>query len=303
MQPPSVFGEIPGSVPGTTFATRKNLRLAGLHRHDMAGISGSYEDGADAIVVSGGYVDDVDEGDRILYTGQGGQDARKKQVADQELTRGNLALAISEERGLPVRVIRGAGGDPKHSPTSGYRYDGLFVVTQHWQEPSVDGPLVWRFILEKIEGGQHWAKDGAATAPSGANVPQRAKSVVQRLVRNSAVTQWVKELHGYTCQFCGTVLETGAGRYAEGAHVRALGAPHNGPDIVSNVLCLCPNDHVLFDKGALYVEDDKVFRTLDGKKVGPLRSAIGHDVDPAHFAYHREHFARTGQVPKSPRRP
>jgi hypothetical protein len=35
----------------------------------------------------------------------------------------------------------------------------------------------------------------------------------------------------------------------EAAHIRPLGAPHNGPDTLDNTLCLCPNHHVLFDHG------------------------------------------------------
>jgi putative restriction endonuclease len=86
-------------------------------------------------VVSGGYEDDEDFGDELLYTGHGGNDAEThKQVADQELTRQNLALAVSCDRGLPVRVVRGAGGDPTHSPASGYRYDGLFYIEMYWRE-------------------------------------------------------------------------------------------------------------------------------------------------------------------------
>lgn len=286
---PSMFGEIPGSPPGSLFADRIAVWAAGLHRHLQAGISGRPLDGADAIVVSGGYVDDVDEGDRIVYTGQGGQD-KGKQVKDQELTRGNLALAVAEEHGLPVRVIRGAGGDPNYSPKQGLRYDGLYVVTQHWQEPSVDGPLIWRFVLEKSDGGEAW-NEPIPAIPDGASRPARAASVVQRIVRNSAVTQWVKEQHSYACQFCGIVLETEAGPYAEGAHVRALGSPHNGPDVVSNVLCLCPNDHVLFDKGALYVDGGNVYRTSTAELLGELRTQPNHEVASGHFAYHREKFA------------
>jgi putative restriction endonuclease len=282
-----MFSEIPGSPPGSLFEDRIAVWAAGLHRHLQAGISGSPRDGADAIVVSGGYLDDVDGGDRIVYTGQGGQD-KGKQVKDQELTRGNLALAVAEEHGLPVRVIRGAGGDPKYSPKQGLRYDGLYVVTQHWQEPSVDGPLIWRFVLEKSDGGEAWR---VPAIPDGASRPVRASSVVQRIVRNSAVTQWVKERHSYACQFCGIVLETEAGPYAEGAHVQALGAPHHGPDVVSNVLCLCPNDHVLFDKGALYVDGDNVHRTSTGEFVAKLRSQPDHQIKSDFFRYHRERFA------------
>ena len=40
----------------------------------MAGISGAERDGADSIVVSGGYEDDEDYGNVIVYTGAGGND-------------------------------------------------------------------------------------------------------------------------------------------------------------------------------------------------------------------------------------
>lgn len=291
-QPPSVFGEIDGYSPGSHFISREAVRVAGLHRHGMAGISGHYGDGADAIVISGGYPDD-DHGDRVLYTGEGGQDATtKKQVKDQTLTKGNLALARAEERGVPVRVIRGHGGDKRYSPSSGFRYDGLYVVTGHSLEPSPDGPLIWRFQLEASDGGTDWEPvPPGGGPPAGTMRPGRKASVLQRVVRNSAVTQWVKDKHGGECQFCGITLETAAGVYSEGAHVRPLGRPHYGADVVSNVLCLCPNDHVLLDKGALYVEQGWVHVTATRTRHRPVRVVAGHGVDPVHYAYHRERIA------------
>jgi putative restriction endonuclease len=291
---PSVFGEIPGYTEGSVFDSREALRAAGLHRHGQAGISGAVEDGADAIIVSGGYPDDRDEGDRIIYTGQGGQNGTSRQVRDQELTRGNLALVRSEERGLPVRVIRGAHRGSLYAPTTGYRYDGLFTVIEHWSEPSVDGPLVWRFVLEKADGGGAWQEAGRGetpAAPTGEQTPGRARSVTQRVVRNSAVTQWVKDLHDHTCQVCGIRLEVDGGAYAEGAHVRALGRPHNGSDVTENVLCLCPNDHVLFDKGAIYISGGKVHRTVDRAVLRSLRVHPDHRVDEDAIRYQRERFA------------
>jgi hypothetical protein len=56
-------------------------------------------EGADSIVLSGGYEDDEDHGDEIVYTGHGGKDQKTgKQVRDQKLTIGNLALARSHSR-------------------------------------------------------------------------------------------------------------------------------------------------------------------------------------------------------------
>lgn len=293
MTEPSVFGEMPGNPEGTRYESRNDVKSAGLHRHPMTGISGDPSQGADAIVVSGGYVDDEDFGDRIVYTGQGGREG-KRQVADQTFTRGNLGLARSEQAGLPVRVIRGAAGDKAFSPTTGYRYDGLYIVRNHWVQPSKDGPLIYRYVLEKADGSTNWqppARGTKNTPPPGNTAPDRKSSTVQRIVRNSAVTQWVKEVHGGACQVCGIALATAAGTYSEGAHIRALGAAHNGPDTADNVLCLCPNDHVLFDKGALYLENGNVFRTKGRVLVGPLRTHRRHAIDWAHATYHRENFA------------
>ena len=101
------FGHISGIPVRTAFATRHQLSLAGIHRPTMAGISGTGSQGADSIVLSGGYEDDRDFGSLIIYTGHGGRDANTgKQVADQTLTKGNLALAVSQIQGLPVRVTR-----------------------------------------------------------------------------------------------------------------------------------------------------------------------------------------------------
>ena len=117
------FGEIPGHPEGTTYPDRR--AAAPVHAPNQHGISGSGREGADSIVVSGGYEDDRDYGDLIVYTGAGGRDPNTgAQIADQVLEAQNLGLALSYTNGLPVRVIRGAGGEVGFSPTSGYRYDG-----------------------------------------------------------------------------------------------------------------------------------------------------------------------------------
>ena len=41
----------------------------GVHRPHVAGIAGKASEGAQSIVLSGGYEDDVDYGDEFFYTG------------------------------------------------------------------------------------------------------------------------------------------------------------------------------------------------------------------------------------------
>jgi hypothetical protein len=140
------FGNLGVSV-GTVYPKRAAVRAAGLHRHLMRGIAGRPDEGADAIVMSGGY-DDIDRGDEIVYTGEGGLDENGKNVGDQELTRGNAALVTSQLEGLPVRVIRGSELQSAFAPSTGYQYDGLFYVEDHWHErPPEHGFLRYRYRL------------------------------------------------------------------------------------------------------------------------------------------------------------
>lgn len=142
------FGHIKGVPVGSLFEDRHALFEAGVHRQLQAGIAGRAREGAESVVLSGGYEDDADFGGEILYTGQGGRDAGSgQQIHDQQLNRGNLALANSLRQGLPVRVIRGASADVHDPPASGYRYDGLYRVVDYWPQVGQSGHRVWRFRM------------------------------------------------------------------------------------------------------------------------------------------------------------
>jgi putative restriction endonuclease len=103
----------------------------------------------------------------------------------------------------------------------------------------------------------------------------RRETTVLRIVRDTKQARRIKELYDYGCQMCGTRLEGLAGPYAEAAHIRPLGAPHNGPDSPDNILCLCPNHHVLFDHGGVGIGEDFPWlaRRRDSKSTRDTRSA------------------------------
>lgn len=294
-----MFGHIPGVGTGTLFASRAEVKAAGLHRDRMAGISYAPGSAAEAIVISGGYEDDRDSGDAILYTGQGGNSLETgRQIGNQALRRGNLALARSCLEGLPVRVIRGARGDPPHAPPFGYRYDGLYYVTGFRPDVGTSGHVIWRFYLVAADtwndSGSVEASRAVAEEDSPYETAPRQEQTVQRIIRNSAVAMTVKKVHDYRCQLCDTKVRTLAGPYAEGAHIRPLGAPHDGPDIAGNLLCLCPNCHVRFDFGAITVERDlTVSETTEvGVRIpiGKVRTHPQHVLDRACIEYHRAMF-------------
>lgn len=283
-----IIGGIPGVPVGTSWNNRAQVAAAGIHRPHMAGICGTRTTGAESIVVNGGYVDDRDQGSIIIYTGAGGRDPSSgHQIADQTLDQpGNAALVTSHLSQLPVRVVRGPGSDWSGRPDAGFRYDGLFMVEDHWGEVGKDGFWIWRYRLvqlvpvaeQKVESGDG---DGGRVG--------RVLGVVNRPIRDGRISMFVKELYGYRCQICGIELEVPGGRIAEGAHIRALGEPHNGPDVRGNILCLCPNHHAVFDAGGIYVGDDLVVRDHNGEEVGTLHVRRAHRLSSEHLKYHREH--------------
>jgi putative restriction endonuclease len=178
-------------------------------------------------------------------------------------------------------VTRGADfRESAFAPKSGYRYDGLYVVDSFWKEKGKSGFVVWRYRLVKCDDSPVIAGAGQKQVPSD---PVRKLTTIQRIVRSNAVVQTIKELHDYRCQVCGEKLTTPNGPYAEGAHIRPLGRPHNGPDNTENALCLCPNHHVLFDLGAFAIADDLTLIDLPGK----LRTVPKHAINVHHLQYHR----------------
>ena len=287
-----IFGEISDVTEGSLFSSYAELNQSRVHIQTQAGISGSQSEGADSIVVSGGYEDDQDFGDEIIYTGHGGRDASGKQIADQTLTRGNLALAKNEIDNLPVRVIRGAHKGNLFAPEVGYRYDGLYRVESHWIELGKSGFNVYRFKLVKQNSSLPPISGKAIQIEieqkHGSNNPKRVSSTVQRVIRDSKLGRQLKKLYDYKCQVCELQINTEAGFYAEAAHIKPVGAPHNGPDLLENLLCLCPNHHLMFDKGVFCLDDRFNLIGMDGK----LNLNQKHDISKEFLSYHQSMFGK-----------
>lgn len=154
-----IIGAIPGIEIGDVFFYRVELCVVGLHGQLQAGIdyvpasqTGTGEPIATSIIVSGGYEDDEDRGDVLIYSGHGGREKRDaRQSVDQELKAGNLALKNSMDYGIEIRVIRGSKSDC--SPSSKvYVYDGLYKVVHCWNDAGKSGFCVFKYKLVRIEG-------------------------------------------------------------------------------------------------------------------------------------------------------
>ncbi|KAJ6756592.1 HISTONE-LYSINE N-METHYLTRANSFERASE SETMAR [Salix purpurea] len=134
-------GAVPGVEIGDIFFFRMELCTIGLHAPIMAGIdymsvkiSLDEEPIAVSIVSSGGYKDDVEDDDGLIYSGQGKE-------MDQKLERGNLALEKSLHRGNDIRVIRGIK-DVGNPTGKVYVYDGLYRIQESWVEKGNNGRMV-----------------------------------------------------------------------------------------------------------------------------------------------------------------
>jgi hypothetical protein len=121
---------------------------------------------------------------------------------------------------------------------------------------------------EKYNGYPHFEKVGPGrcrligqtktkTTPIALDIgqpsqPERIKQETYRILRDTALAREVKESNKYQCHICGQILKLSDERpYAEAHHIKPLGSPHDGPDVRENILCVCPNHHVLLDYGAI----------------------------------------------------
>ncbi|GMH38705.1 hypothetical protein BSKO_06589 [Bryopsis sp. KO-2023] len=150
-----VMGHVPGILIGDTFRCRSQMMLTGLHTQPLGGIDTTkigkgrgLKSFVTSIVVAGGYQDDEDYGDRLVYTGSGGNKGLgdKTQYKDQELTRGNLALLHNAQHCVPVRVIR------TYKKMDYSVYDGLYDVDHMTKEKGVEGFIVYRYHLTRCPG-------------------------------------------------------------------------------------------------------------------------------------------------------
>ncbi|KAK0608887.1 hypothetical protein LWI29_037506 [Acer saccharum] len=154
-----IVGPIPGILIGDLFFFRMELCVVGLHGQAQAGIdylpgsqSASGEPIATSIIVSGGYEDDEDGGEVLVYTGHGGQDKLNRQCEHQRLEGGNLALERSMHYGIEIRVIRGIKKYEGSVSNKVYVYDGLYKILDCWFDVGRSGFGVYKFRLVRIVG-------------------------------------------------------------------------------------------------------------------------------------------------------
>ncbi|MEV0574714.1 HNH endonuclease [Streptomyces sp. NBC_01463] len=144
-------------------------------------------------------------------------------------------------------------------------------------------------LLERVGLAGYATASGKLPDSGGGNDPVPRRSVTSsRPDRDQQLVEDIKVMYGHECQVCGARVETRYSHYSEAAHIRGIGGPHNGPDELSNLLCLCPNHHVEFDRLAIYIDEDwAVRRNSTGDFAYQLKRQADHEIKPEHLRYHR----------------
>ena len=130
-----------------------------------------------------------------------------------------------------------------------------------------------------------------------ANPPAKIRCEVTRIVRCTEKGRKLKNLYRFKCQICRCriiVPNSAASGYMEVHHMRPLGGVYKGHDNWNNMLVLCPNCHVEFDRLAVAI-DPKTGRVLcydrNNEKVGrKIQYLPGHSLAEENIAHHYKRF-------------
>ncbi|KZP23897.1 hypothetical protein FIBSPDRAFT_889142 [Athelia psychrophila] len=115
---------------GTIWTSRQALCNAKMHNNVRSGISVG-RNGANAVVLSGGYEDDysINNGETVYYTGAGGRDRPSGR---------------SYMTGVPIKLFQGFNADSRKIH---YRFEGFYQVTRATMRQGSSGFLICRFKL------------------------------------------------------------------------------------------------------------------------------------------------------------
>jgi predicted restriction endonuclease len=171
--------------------------------------------------------------------------------------------------------------------------DKMDISSEHWrsrvrdtlEKHSSDSAIFNRvddvfYSVAGIGHGRWGLRSRLRSTPRAVDIeetdsPERSKQEIYRILRDTQISREVKGWYDSKCQICSQVIVLRDGtKYAEAHHIKPLGRPHNGPDIRSNVLCVCPTCHVKLDYGIILLA------------VSKLQLHRSHAVSQEFVAYH-----------------
>jgi predicted restriction endonuclease len=114
-----------------------------------------------------------------------------------------------------------------------------------------------RYLLNL--GYEELESEPAPLGARGIEAPGTKEVVRNVRLRSTLLGVEIKRRYRYTCQVCRVPVPLWRNRYyAEAHHLWPLGSPHFGPDVPGNIIVLCPNHHVMFDRGVATILPDSL---------------------------------------------
>jgi predicted HNH restriction endonuclease len=121
--------------------------------------------------------------------------------------------------------------------------------------------------------------------------PAKITREVMTTKRSQSVVLTLKKLYKNVCQICQKRVEINIGEYAsEVHHIHPLSKM--GPDILENTIVLCPNDHTMFDRGAITIdtETNTVIHINPTNSLNGSRLLLKHHINKTYIDYHNKHI-------------
>lgn len=142
------------------------------------------------------------------------------------------------------------------------------------------------FIYEYIESFMNEPSKGKENVKKSL-VSKRITRKTSTFDRNRIFVKELKELYNNCCQICNESLDLGDERYSEVHHIWPL--HQEGEDVKENMIVLCPNHHVLFDRGALKIDlNSRKINMIDGS-IDKIRN-LKHTISEKNVNYHNNYI-------------
>ena len=168
---------------------------------------------------------------------------------------------------------------------------------QFWETQGLEGFKEWRTKFYHARNQQaadleeaQYSEPLVSLTDETSGIPRIQPSIVNRIIRDSALSRFLKSIYSYRCQICGSTFRLPSGsKYAESHHVMPLGKKHGGIDKETNMMVLCPNHHAMMDFGVIAIHpNDMVVLSIGGDTRHdnkPLR-LLNHPLRKEFLQYH-----------------
>jgi len=213
----------------------------------------------------------------------------------------SLRIFFDSELGIRIRETQARGLMHKSSSVfieyvKAVSGESFNPASRYWRRQGLKKFWEWREkwgIARKQEAVD--LQDEPKPSPIENNrteIISRKTITVNRIIRDNALSRFLKALYDSHCQICKfTFMVPGGRKYAETHHIQPLGYPHSGIDHENNIIVLCPLHHAMFDYGVIALHPEKLtLMSIDNNisGIGTPMQLKKHPIAEESLEYHLE---------------